>query len=201
MATSTHTRPTWVGHRDRTARGAGGRLSTGLAAVYRRRRPTATPLYPIVQHHLETFLARAAEADPWGEGVAGWVEEASGPSSAATSWPTASPASGVTTAPPSASWPSRARGAASARSVMPDAWWRSPLVSMTTSCRRLPVCQWVLSVPKRIRPLFHHDTAVAGAVSRSCSAPPAPRCAAAAPALDPTPGSAPSPFALSELCA
>ena len=50
-------------------------MPTGLGAVYRRRRPTATPLYPIVQHHLETFLARAAEADPWGEGVAGWVEE------------------------------------------------------------------------------------------------------------------------------
>jgi hypothetical protein len=50
-------------------------LATGLAAVYRRRRPTATPLYPIVQHRLATFLARAAVADPWGEGVAGWVEE------------------------------------------------------------------------------------------------------------------------------
>jgi len=36
---------------------------------------TATPLYPCVQHHLETFLAQAAEADPCGEGVAGWVEE------------------------------------------------------------------------------------------------------------------------------
>ena len=32
--------------------------------VYRRRRPTLTPLYPLVQHHLETFIAQAAEADP-----------------------------------------------------------------------------------------------------------------------------------------
>ena len=37
--------------------------------VYRRRRPTQTPLYPLVRHHLETFLAQAAEADPMGGGV------------------------------------------------------------------------------------------------------------------------------------
>ena len=37
--------------------------------VYRRRRPTQTPLYPLVQHHLETFLAQAAEGDPMGDGV------------------------------------------------------------------------------------------------------------------------------------
>ena len=54
-------------HAERTAHGGAG--------VYRRREPTATPLYPIVQHHLETFLAEAAEADPDGEGVPGWVED------------------------------------------------------------------------------------------------------------------------------
>lgn len=42
--------------------------------MYRPRRPTATPLYRVVQHHLETFLARAEEADPLGYGVPGWVE-------------------------------------------------------------------------------------------------------------------------------
>ena len=42
--------------------------------VYRRRRPTLTPLYPLVQHHLETLLAQAAEADPMGSGVPAWVE-------------------------------------------------------------------------------------------------------------------------------
>ncbi|MBI4546018.1 MAG: transposase zinc-binding domain-containing protein [Gemmatimonadetes bacterium] len=46
----------------------------GSGPVYRPRNPTATPLYPIVQHHLETFLARAAEADPLGDGVPFWVE-------------------------------------------------------------------------------------------------------------------------------
>ena len=38
------------------------------------RRPTATPLYPVVQRHLETFLARAAEGDPVGFGMPSWVE-------------------------------------------------------------------------------------------------------------------------------
>ena len=42
--------------------------------VYRRRRPTQTLLYPLVQHHLETFLAQATEVDPMGVGVPSWVE-------------------------------------------------------------------------------------------------------------------------------
>ena len=43
--------------------------------VYRPRRPTTTPLYPVVQHHLETFLTQATQADPTGYGVASWVEK------------------------------------------------------------------------------------------------------------------------------
>jgi hypothetical protein len=39
------------------------------STTYRPRRPTATPLYPVVQHHLETFLTRAAEADLLANGV------------------------------------------------------------------------------------------------------------------------------------
>ena len=44
--------------------------------VYRPRRPTTTPLYPVVQHHLETFLAQATEAEAIGYGVPWWVEQA-----------------------------------------------------------------------------------------------------------------------------
>ncbi|MGI9179413.1 MAG: hypothetical protein ACR2H9_02700 [Longimicrobiaceae bacterium] len=40
-----------------------------MSTLPRRRRPTATPLYPLVQQHLETFLADTAAADPDGEGV------------------------------------------------------------------------------------------------------------------------------------
>ena len=42
--------------------------------TYRPRQPTATPLYPVVQHHLETFVAQAAESDPLGYGIPAWVE-------------------------------------------------------------------------------------------------------------------------------
>jgi hypothetical protein len=164
MATSTRTRPTWAGHRDRTARGAGGRLSTGLAAVYRRRRPTTTPLYPIVQHHLETFLARAADADPWGEGVADWVEEdfraylrcgilAHGFArircdDCATERLVAFSCKGRGVCP-----------SCNARRMVEVAAHLNDHVLPP-----LPVRQWVLSVPKRIRPFFHHDPALAGAV-------------------------------------
>jgi hypothetical protein len=164
MATSTRTRPTWAGHRDRTTRGAGGRLSTGLAAVYRRRRPTATPLYPIVQHHLETFLARAAEADPLGEGVAGWVEE-----DFRAYLRCGILAHGFARV--------RCDDCAAERLVAFSCKGRG--VCPSCNARRmvevaahlndhvlppLPVRQWVLSVPKRIRPFFHHDPALAGAV-------------------------------------
>jgi hypothetical protein len=75
MHSPTPTRTGWAAPRgaSRTARTTRG--PTALAAVYRRREPTATSLYPIVQHHLETFLADAAEADPHGEGVPRWVED------------------------------------------------------------------------------------------------------------------------------
>ena len=43
--------------------------------TYRPHQPAATPLYPVVRHHLETFLAQAAESDPLGHGVPAWVEK------------------------------------------------------------------------------------------------------------------------------
>jgi hypothetical protein len=74
MPTASRPRSAWAPPRAPPHRPPGSAPS-GQAAVYRRRRPTTTPLYPTVQHHLDTFLARAAEADPWGDGVAGWVED------------------------------------------------------------------------------------------------------------------------------
>ena len=43
-------------------------------SVYRSRRATQTPLYQVVQHQLETFLARASAPDPIGYGLPEWVE-------------------------------------------------------------------------------------------------------------------------------
>lgn len=48
---------------------------TGLAGrVYRRRRPERTVPHRLVRTHLETNLARAQEADPLGDGVPNFVE-------------------------------------------------------------------------------------------------------------------------------
>ena len=42
--------------------------------MYRRRDPTTTVLHQVVQQNLETFLALAAEGDPAGEWLPGFVE-------------------------------------------------------------------------------------------------------------------------------
>lgn len=47
----------------------------GAQPVYRPRYPAASALYAVVQHHLETFLARAADADPMGYGLSTRVEK------------------------------------------------------------------------------------------------------------------------------
>jgi hypothetical protein len=39
------------------------------------RRTATTPLYPVVQHGLETVLSHAADSDPTGSGAPSWVEK------------------------------------------------------------------------------------------------------------------------------
>ena len=70
MATMTHRGPR---HRYRQPKAP---LPDWVASgpIYRPRRPTTTPLYPVVQHHLETFLAQATQTDPMGFGPPAWVE-------------------------------------------------------------------------------------------------------------------------------
>ena len=75
MPTTTPHRPAWSAPRRAFTHGPPTPRPNGLVAVYRRLGPRATLLYPIVQHHLETFLADATEADPYGEGVRRWVED------------------------------------------------------------------------------------------------------------------------------
>jgi hypothetical protein len=75
MPTPAPTRTGWAAPRGPFPQPPAPPRPDGLAAVYRRRDPTATPLYPLVQHHLETFLADATAADPDGAGVPQWVEE------------------------------------------------------------------------------------------------------------------------------
>jgi hypothetical protein len=166
MPTVARPRSVWAPPRPQGHRPGHSGAPGGPAAVYRRRRPTATPLYPIVQHHLETFLARAAEADPWGEGVAGWVEDdfraylrcgilAHG---------FARVRCDDCAAERLVAFSCKGRGvcpSCNARRMVEVAAHLNDAVLPP-----LPIRQWVLSVPKRIRPFFHHDPALAGAVLR-----------------------------------
>jgi hypothetical protein len=131
--------------------------------VYRRRRPTQTPLYPLVQHHLETFLAQAADADPMA-GVPSWVERdfraylrcgilAHGLARACCS---------------GCGFDFLVAFSCKGRGVCPSCNARRMVETAAHLVDQvlppLPVRQWVLSVPKRIRPFLRHNPAIAGAV-------------------------------------
>jgi len=137
---------------------------TGRATRYRPRNPTATPLYPLVQHNLETFLARTAEADPMGEGVPFWVERDF----------RAHLRCGIL-----AHGFARARCEDCGTERLIAFSCRGRGVCPSCNARRmvevaahlvdhvlppLPVRQWVLSLPKRLRPFLYRDRALPGAV-------------------------------------
>jgi hypothetical protein len=134
--------------------------------VYRPRRPTTTPLYPVVQHHLETFLVQAAEADPVGYGVPSGVEKDF----------RAYLKCGIL-----AHGFARARCedcgherlipfSCKGRGICPSCNTRrmAEVAAHLTDhvLPHLPVRQWVLSLPKRLRPFLHHNPEIAGAVLR-----------------------------------
>ncbi|MFV2008199.1 MAG: transposase zinc-binding domain-containing protein [Longimicrobiales bacterium] len=127
-----------------------------------------TPLYPLVQHHLETFLAQAAESDPMGDGVPSWVERDF----------RAYLRCGIL-----AHGFARARCAGCGYDFLVAFSCGSRGACPSCNARRmvetaahlvdhvlppLPVRQWVLSVPKRLRPFLHHNPAIASAVP-SCA--------------------------------
>ena len=133
--------------------------------VYRPRRPTATPLYPVVQHHLETFLETTRD-DTKGHGLPSWVERDF----------RACLRCGI-----------HAHGFARARCedcgherLIPFSC-KGRGICPSCNTRRmaevaahitdhvlpyLPVRQWVLSLPKRLRPYLHNNPDIAGAVLR-----------------------------------
>ena len=164
MPTAASTRSAWSASRGPFPRPARAPHPDGLAAVYRRRNPTATSLYPIVQHHLETFLADAAEADPRGEGMPGWVERDF----------RAYLRCGIL-----AHGFARIRCDACAAERLVAFSCKGRGVCPSCSARRmvevaahltdhvlppLPLRQWVLSLPKRLRPFLPCDPHLAGAV-------------------------------------
>ena len=96
--------------------------SPNRGPVYRPRRPTQTPLFPLVQHHLETFLAQAAEADPMATASPGGSSVISGPISVVAFWRTASLEPAAPAMATTSRSPSVARDAACVRRVTRAAW-------------------------------------------------------------------------------
>ena len=128
------------------------------------RRPTATLLYPVVQHHLEAFLAQAAETDPMGYGVPSWVERDF----------RAYLRCGIL-----AHGFARARCEDCGHERLIPFSCKGRAICPSCNSRRmaevaahmtdhvlphLPVRQWVLSLPKRLRPFLEGNPDLAGAV-------------------------------------
>jgi hypothetical protein len=134
--------------------------------VYRRRDPTVTALYPVVQHHLESFLAHATDADPFADAIPRWVEE-----DFRAYLRCGILAHGFARA--------RCDDCGSERLVAFSCKGRAVCPSCNT--RRmvevaahlsdavlppLPVRQWVFSLPKRLRPFLPRNPALTSAVLR-----------------------------------
>jgi hypothetical protein len=133
-------------------------------AVYRPRRPTETPLYPVVQHHLETFLAEAQDADPMGWGVPSWVER-----DFRSYLRCGILAHGFARVRCTDCGHDRLLAfSCKGRGVCPSCNARrmAEVAAHLTDevIPHLPVRQWVLSVPKRLRPFLHQTPEVASGV-------------------------------------
>jgi hypothetical protein len=162
MPTPAPTRTGWAAPRGPFPHPQAPPRPDGLAAVYRRRDPTATPLYPLTQHHLETFLA----ADLDGDGIPQWVEDdfraylrcgilAHG---------FARIRCDACTAERLVAFSCKGRGvcpSCNARRMVEVAAHLTDHVLPP-----LPLRQWVFSLPKRIRPFLPHDPHLAGDVLR-----------------------------------
>jgi hypothetical protein len=133
-------------------------------AVYRPRRPTETPLYPVVQHHLETFLAEAQSADPMGWGVPRWVER-----DFRSYLRCGILAHGFARVRCTDCGHDRLLAfSCKGRGVCPSCNARrmAEVAAHLTDevIPHLPVRQWVLSVPKRLRSFLHQSPEVASGV-------------------------------------
>ena len=125
------------------------------AQPYRRRRPQATTLHRIVREHLETYLTLANEDDPRGDGVPDHVEKEF------RSYLTCGVlANGFARARCSScgyeflvAFSCKGRGACPSCSAKRMAETAAHLVDHVIP--HVPVRQFVLSVPKRLRPFLH----------------------------------------------
>ncbi|HEX9771986.1 MAG TPA: transposase zinc-binding domain-containing protein, partial [Steroidobacteraceae bacterium] len=144
-------------------------LATGASAarVYRRRRPERTALYRLVQQHLETWLARARESDPDGSPFPRHVEqELRGFLECGIL------AFGFARAHCDAcghvflvAFSCKGRGICPSCTTRRMAETAAHLVEHVFP--RVPVRQWVVTFPKRLRFFLHRDPALLGRVRRS----------------------------------
>jgi len=133
-------------------------------AVYRPRRSTETPLYPVVQHHLETFLAETQDADAMGCGVPSWVER-----DFRSYLRCGILAHGFARVSCTDCGHDRLLAfSCKGRGVCPSCNARrmaGVAAHLTDEVfPHIPVRQWVLSVPKRLRPFLHQTPEVASGV-------------------------------------
>jgi hypothetical protein len=134
------------------------------AQPYRRHRPQTTPLHRIVREHLQTYLALANESDPMGDGVPDHVEREF------RSYLTCGIlAHGFARARCATcgydflvAFSCKGRGACPSCNAKRMAETAAHLVDHVLP--HVPVRQWVLSVPKRLRPFLHHRPRTASAV-------------------------------------
>ena len=131
---------------------------------YRRRRPETTTLHRIVREHLETYLALANESDPMGDGVSDHVEK-----DFRSYLKCGILANGFARARCSncgydflVAFSCKGRGACPSCNAKRMAETAAHLVDHVFP--HVPVRQWVLSVPKRLRPFLHHRPRTASAV-------------------------------------
>jgi len=141
------------------------RLSPGPhPQLYRRRRPETTTLHRIVRENLETYLVLASEADPMGDGVPEHVEK-----EFRSYLECGILAHGFARARCSGcgydflvAFSCKGRGACPSCNAKRMAETAAHLVDHVIP--HVPVRQWVLSVPKRLRPFLHHRPRTATAV-------------------------------------
>ncbi len=143
----------------------GNRPSEARAlGLYQRRRPVETVLYQLVQEHLETFLALAD--DPTGAGLPGYVER-----DFRKYLDCGILARGFARARCKdcghdylIAFSCKARGACPSCNIRRMVEIAAHLVDHVIP--PVPVRQWVLSLPKRLRGFLHRDPALAGRVLR-----------------------------------
>ena len=160
QASATHRKPRWSTSPSRP-------LAGPHAQPYRRRRPETTTLHRIVREYLETYLALANEAEPFGDGVPGVPDHVE--TELRSYLRCGILAHGFARARCSAcgheflvAFSCKGRGCCPSCGAKRMAQTAAHLVDHVFP--HVPVRQFVLSVPKRLRPFLHYRPRTASAV-------------------------------------